>query len=256
MRVPHAARRSVDLAVVLVARDLRASYGTAALGLLWAPLTALVQVAVLSFLFLRVVPLDIPDYGAFVFTGIAIWQLLSGALVRSAEAFTENRDLVRRPGFPTVVLPLVTVGGATSAYLLSLPVLLGVLALTDRLRPSAALLPVVVLAAATVAAGPALVVASANARFRDVRHLVGAGVGVLFYLTPVFYDVGRIPERFRWVADANPLALVVRLHRQVLYEGRAPEAGLLAGCFAIGALGTAIGVATHRRAAAHLADDL
>lgn len=256
MRVAGAVRRSVDLAVVLVARDLRASYGTAALGLLWAPLTALVQVAVLSFLFLRVVPLDIPDYAAFLFSGIAMWQLLSGALVRSTEAFTENRDLVRRPGFPTAVLPLVTVGGATSAYLLSLPVLLGMLAVTDRLRPSAALLPVVILAAASVVAGPALVVASANARFRDVRHVVGAAVGVLFYLTPVFYDVQRIPERFRWIADANPLALVVRLHRQVLYEGTAPSAGLLAASFAVGVVGTSLGVAVHRRSAAHLADDL
>ncbi|HEU5085476.1 MAG TPA: ABC transporter permease [Acidimicrobiales bacterium] len=251
-----AARRSVDLAVVLVARDLRASYGTAALGLLWAPLTALVQVGVLSFLFLHVVPLDIPDYTAFVFCGVAAWQLLSGALVRSTEAFTDNRDLVRRPGFPTVVLPLVTVGTATSAYLLSLPVLLAVLVATDRLRASAALLPVVVAATAAVVAGPALVVASANARFRDVRHVVGAAVGVLFYLTPVFYDVADLPARFRWVAAANPLALVVRLHRQVLYEGRPPGAGLLAGCLAVGLAGTAVGLAVHHRAAAHLADEL
>jgi lipopolysaccharide transport system permease protein len=249
-------RRDVDLAVVLVRRDLRASYGSALLGLLWAPLTALVQVGVLSFLFLRVVPLDIPDYGAFVFSGVAMWQLLSGALVRSAEAFTENRDLVRRPGFPTVVLPLVTIGGATSAYVLGLPVLLGAVAATGRLHPSAALLPVVVVAGAVVVAGPALLVASANARFRDVRHVVGAAVGVLFYLTPVFYDVGRIPERFRWIADANPLALVVRLHREVLYDGSLPDPGRLAACFAFGLAGTAIGVAVHHRTAAHLADEL
>lgn len=250
------ARRTLDLAVVLVGRDLRASYGNAALGVLWAPATALVQVGVLSFLFLRVVPLDIPDYAVFVFTGVAMWQLLSGALVRSAEAFTENRDLVRRPGFPTPVLPVVTIGGALSAYLLGLPVLLAFLAASGRLRASALLVPVVAVVGALVVAGPAMVVATVNVRYRDVRHLVGAAVGILFYLTPVFYDVERIPERYRWVADANPLALAVRLHREVLYDGRLPDAGRLVACLAFGVVGIAAGALVHRRAAAHLPDDL
>ena len=110
-----AARRYSDLAVVLVGRDLRVSYGNAALGLLWAPLEALVQVAVLSFLFVRVVPLDIPDYVAFVFTGVTVWQLMSSSLVHGTEAFTGNRDLVRRPGFPTPLLPVHEAGARRQA---------------------------------------------------------------------------------------------------------------------------------------------
>lgn len=248
--------RLVDLVIVLVGRDVRSNYGNAALGMVWAPLTALVQVAVLSFLFLRVVPLEIPDYAVFVFTGVAMWQLLSGTLVRGAEAFTDNRDLVRRPGFPTVMLPIITIGGGVTAYLLSLPVLIAFVAASGRLRPSVLALPVVVAAGALVVAGPAFVAATVNVRYRDVRHLLGALVGVLFYLTPVFYDVDRIPQRFRWIADANPLALAVRLHRQVLYEGALPDPGHLAVCTAFGLLGTAAGLAVYGRFASHLPDDL
>lgn len=249
-------RRSVDLAAVLVGRDLRASYGRGALGLVWAPLTALVQVGVLSFLFLRVVPLDVPDYAVFAYCGVAVWQLLSGALVRSTDAYTGNRDLVRRPGFQPSVLPVVTIGGAACAYVLSLPVLLAFVAASGRLRPSALSLPVVVVAAALVVSGPAIVIATANVRFRDVRHLVGAAVGVLFYVTPVFYEVERIPDRHRWVADANPLALAVQLHREVLYDGRWPDLRRLLACAGFGLAGLAVAVAVQRRAAAHLADDL
>jgi lipopolysaccharide transport system permease protein len=254
--VSERSRRDADLVVVLIRRDLRVSYGRARLGLLWAPITALVQVAVLTFLFQRVVPLDIPDYAVFVFSGIAMWQLLSGAVQRSAEAFTGNRDLVRRPGFPDLLLPLVTVGGAIVGYLLALPVLVAALVATDRLRPSVLLLPAVVLVAALLVAGPAFAVATWNVRFHDVRHVVGATLGVLFYLTPVFYDVALVPGRFRWVVDGNPLALAVRLHRQVLYDGVAPDLGQMAVCAAVGAVGTAVGLAVHRRSAAHLADDL
>lgn len=250
------ARRAVDVTVVLVGRDLRASYGHALLGTLWAPIQALVQVGVLTFLFGRVVPLDLDDYPVFVFTGILMWQTVSGALTRGCNAFTENRDLVRRPGFPSGVLPIVSVGGAVATYALSLPVLFVFLAASGRLRPSALLLPVVAIAAAAVVSGPALALATWNVRFRDVRHLVGAVLGVAFYLTPVFYDVDRIPAELRWIADVNPFAVIVRLHRQILYEGVLPDLGLLGLAGAAAAIGLAIGAAAFRRAEPQLADDL
>lgn len=249
-------RHVTDLAVVLVRRDLRASYGHALLGLFWAPLAALVQVAVLSFLFVRVVPLALDDYAIFVFTGLAAWQLASASLTAGAEAFTANRDLVRRPGFPTEVLPVVSIGGALAGYVLSLPVLLLGLALFGRLRVNAVALPVVIAAEVLVLAGPAYLVATLNVRFRDVRHLVGLVLGVLFYLTPVFYEVDRIPDRYRWIADLNPLALVVRLHRQVLFDGAWPDLERLARCTVMGLAGTALGLAVFRRAESHLSDDL
>lgn len=246
----------VDLAVVLVSRDLRATYGHALLGMLWAPLAALVQVAVLSFLFTRVVPLEIDDYAVFVFTGVASWQLASTSLTMGAESFTANRDLVRRPGFPTGVLPVVSIGGALAGYVLSLPVLLVSLVLVGRLGMTALALPLVVAVEVLVLAGPAYVAATLNVRYRDVRQLVGVALGVVFYLTPVFYGVDRIPERHRWVADLNPLALVVRLHRQVLYDGAWPDLQRLALATMLGLAGTALGVAVFRRAESHLSDDL
>lgn len=249
-------RRVVDLAVVLVGRDLRVSYGHALLGLLWAPLSALVQVLVLGFVFVRVLPLGVDDYAVFVFTGVTVWQLALVALIGGAEAFTGNRDLVRRPGFPTAVLPLTTIGSALAGYALSLPVLLLAVALAGRLTVAAAALPVVLVAAVLVLTGPAFLVATLNVRFRDVRHLVGLLLGVLFYVTPVFYAAERIPERYRWVAELNPLALAVRLHRQVLYDGEWPDVSRLGRCTLLGLAGAAAGYAVFRRFESHLSDDL
>lgn len=246
----------VDLAVVLVLRDLRATYGHALLGVLWAPLAALVQVAVLTFLFTRVVPLEVDDYALFVFTGIAAWQLASIGLTAGTEAFTANRDLVRRPGFPTQVLPVAAIGGALAGYVLSLPVLLVGVAVAGRLNAAVVALPLVVAVELLVLAGPAYVAATLNVRFRDVRQLVGLGLGVLFYLTPVFYDIDQIPERYRWLADVNPLALVVRLHRQVLYDGSWPDPARLLLAAAMGSVALLAGRAVFRRAESHLADGL
>lgn len=253
-------RRSVvhalDLTVVLVGRELRVRYGSALLGVLWAPLTSLVQVAVLSFLFLRVVPLDVPDYPVFVFTGVMAWQLMLTSMLSGVESFTNNRDLVSRPGFPTGLLPLVSIVGALTTYTLSFPVLVVFLAATGRLHVTVLATPLVLVALVAVVIGPVLVTASLNVRFRDVHHIVATVLAVAFYLTPVFYDVDRIPESYRWIADANPLALAVRLHRQILYDGDLPDAQMLVACLAIGAAGLVAGQRVFTRAEPQLADDL
>lgn len=247
---------ALDLTVVLVGRELRVQYGNALLGVFWAPFASLVQVAVLSFLFLRVVPLDVPDYPVFVFTGVMAWQLMLTAMLSGVESFTNNRDLVSRPGFPVGLLPLVSIAGALTAYLLSFPVLIAFLAATGRLHATVLVTPFVLVALVAVVVGPVLVTASFNVRYRDVHHIVATVLGVLFYLTPVFYDVDRIPERFRWIVDVNPLALAVRLHRQILYDGDLPDARMYLACLAIGAVGLVAGRRVFERAEPQLADDL
>lgn len=249
-------RRLVDLAVVLVDRDLRISYGGAAFGLLWAPATVIVQVVVLAFVFDRVVPLDVDDYPAFLFAGVAAWHLLSSAISGSCEAFVSNRDLVRRPGFPDVVLPVVTVGRALASYALGLPLLLVVVGVSGRLGIEALALPLVLAIAALVIIGPAFVVAVLQVRHRDIVHLVRVGLGVLFYATPVFYAEERLPDRYAWIADVNPLAGVVTLHRQVLYDGSWPDPGRMASTLGFAVVGLAVAAFVYRRVAPDLADDL
>jgi lipopolysaccharide transport system permease protein len=254
--VPAERRRVLDLATVLVHRDLRLSYGGAAFGLLWAPATVLAQVAVLGFLFDRVVPLGIDDYLTFLLSGLLVWHLVSSALNGSTGAFTANRDLVRRPGFPDAVLPLVTVGRAAAGYALALPVLLVAVAVTGRLAVTALALPVILLATLVLLGGPAYVVAVLNVRHRDVDHLTRVLLGIAFYATPVFYPEERLPDGWAWLSDLNPFAAVVTLHRQVLYSGEWPSAGRLLALAAWAVAGLAVAGVVHRRSAWRLADDL
>lgn len=249
-------RQVVDLATVLVHRDLRLSYGGAVFGLLWAPATVLAQVAVLGVLFDRVVPLGIDDYVVFLLVGLLMWHLMSSALNGSASAFTANRDLVRRPGFPDAVLPLVTIGRAAAGYVLALPVVLVALAVSGRLDASVAALPVVLVATLLLLVGPGYVIGVLNVRHRDVDHLTRVVLGVVFYATPVFYPEERLPDGWGGVSDLNPLAAAVTLHRQVLYEGVWPDPVRLGVLLLWAAVGLVAAALVHRRSAWRLADDL
>jgi ABC-type polysaccharide/polyol phosphate export permease len=79
--------------------------------------------------------------------------------------------------------------------------------------------------------------------FRDVPNLVGVALMILFYLTPVFYPRDRVPERFRWVIDLNPVTTIIEAYRSLLLGAPGPGAWRLG---AVAAASVAIALVGHR----------
>jgi ABC-type polysaccharide/polyol phosphate export permease len=61
-----------------------------------------------------------------------------------------------------------------------------------------------------------------NVFYRDVQHLVGNVLTFLFFLCPIVYPPTAVPERFRFMLDMNPFALLTELYQMILIEGRLP----------------------------------
>lgn len=229
-----------DLIRELVVRDIRLRYSGSILGLGWSQLAALSQVGIMMFVFGRVVRLGIPHYPAFVLAGMGPWLWFVGSIGAAAASVVEGRDLVRRPGFPPAVLPLVAVGTALINFVLTIPVILLTVGLvTGTVPTTAALLPVLLVVQLMVMLGPAYLVAALNVFLRDTGHLVAIVLGLLFYATPVFYS--HVPARYQVILGLNPMAHVVSAYRQVLLFGSVPSWKALLAMTLGGAAGTWIG---------------
>lgn len=182
------------------------------------------QMLVFVFLFRRVLPLDIPDYPSFVFIGVLAWSWFQTALSLATGAITDNRDLIRRPGFPTAVLPLVTVTTHLIHFLLALPILLLFIALGGgRLTSTILTLPLVILLQFLLILGLGYLVATIHVTFRDTQHLLGVFLMLLFYLTPVFYDASIIPARYQLFYHLNPMFHLIAAYRTILIQGSLPD---------------------------------
>lgn len=249
-------RQRADLLVELVRRDLRLRYRRSILGVAWSQLAPLTLLAVLTFVFAHVVPLGIPNYAVYVYTGLLAWTWFSGALVGMTDSIVANPDLVRRPGFPVEVLPVGAVCAHLVFFVLALPVLAVPLALGPGLHPTVAAVPLVMAAQFLFLLGPGFVLAAANVTFRDVSHLVGVVLVPLFYATPVFYAPQQVPHRFRWAYELNPAHQLVAAYRAALVEGRWPDPAALAAVAAAGAVLALAGRAVFVRGAHRFAEDL
>jgi len=212
-----------DLLRELIGRDIKLRYKRSVLGILWSLINPLLQLLVLSLIFRIVLPLDIPNYNTFLFTGLLVWTWFQTSLYTATGTIVENRELIRRPGFPAGILPIVTVATNFIHFLLALPILL-IFLLFAGIPFNQAMLALPVLFAVQFLFTLSLVyfIATFHVRFRDTQYLLGIALLLGFYLSPVFYEASVIPQQYQLLYRLNPMVTLIEAYRSILIEGEYP----------------------------------
>ena len=250
------ARRLAQLTAHLAVREVTTRHRFTLLGWLWPLARQLAQFGVLLLVFTSVVDLGIEDYPAFLFTGLVVWTWFSSGLTDGATSLRDHRHLLFRPRCPAAVVPVAAVAVAFVDALMALPVLLLIVAVETGLDPSLLFLPVLAAIQLVLICGLAWLASAITVYLRDVAQLVVVGLLLLFYLTPVFYDAGRLPDDFGWAIELNPLTPLLGAYRDVLVEGQLPGAPALAGLIAGALAAAAVGLLVFQRLRPGFVDEL
>lgn len=245
-----------------VRRDFESRYAGSMLGLLWSLLQPAWQLLLFTFVFSTVLKISLlgertGNFGVFLFCGLMPWLALHEGLSRSATAIVDNASLVKKIQFPSEVLVLAMVLGAVLQQGINTVVFLAVLAALGELHLGGLWLLLVALPLqVALTLGLALLVATVNTFVRDVAQVLGMILTGWFYLTPVVYPLGQVPERWRWWLELNPLAGLVQLYRAAFLGGELPALGSLAPLLIAAPLALALGLGVFRGSKARFADEL
>ena len=245
-----------ELVAHLAAREVASLHRFTLLGWAWPLVRQLAQLGVLVIAFSHVLHLGVPHYAPFVFSGLIAWNWFSTGVVNGTSSLLDRRHLVFQPRFPLIALPLVAVAVPLIDLLLALPVLAVMVVASTGLHWSILFLPVLVAIQLTLMTGIAWLTAAATVYLRDVRHIVMVGVTMLFYFTPVFYDLARLPHHYRTLLHLNPMTTIVDGYHSIVLGGRLPDAGWLAGATLLSVLVAAAGAAFFTRVAPGFVDEL
>lgn len=218
------------LLLSLTQRELKARYRGSVLGFLWTFLNPTMQMIVYSLLFSVWMRQQIEHYTYFVFIGLLPWIWFSSSVGGGASAISDRRDLLTKVRFPAQVLPATVVATNLVNFALSLPLLLILGALFGR-YPSWHLVffPLVLFVQLWVTLALVYLFSAINVTFRDLQQILSNVLMMWFFVTPIFYRVESIPERFREVVLlANPMAVMVTSYQSIFYDHQAPAVGPLA----------------------------
>jgi lipopolysaccharide transport system permease protein len=228
--------RHPELVLHLVRRELSSAHRFTVLGWAWPLARQLAQLGVLVFVFSSVLDLGIPDFPVYVFSGLVAWNAFSTGLSAASTSLIDQRHLVFQPRLPAAVLPVVAVVVPFVDVLMAAPILLLMLILSGELHATAFLFPLVLAVQLVLMIGLAWLLAPASVYVRDVPNLVALGLMVLFYLTPVFYSLHRIPEQYEWLLQLNPMTTLLDLDRALLLGLPYPSVAHIIGTVALAAV--------------------
>ncbi|MBD1913102.1 MULTISPECIES: ABC transporter permease [unclassified Leptolyngbya] len=213
-----------DLLRSLVDREMKLMYKRSALGVAWTLISPLLQLLVFIFVFQVIIKIDIDQYSSYVFTGLLVWNWFQNCLFQATGIIINSRPLIRQPGFPIAILPVVVVTTGLVHFALALPVLVAFLLIDGvKLTPLVLLLPLLQLIQFALTVAFSYFLAALNVTFRDTQHTLGVLLQFLFYLTPIFYELDSIPNKYWYIYGLNPMVHVVTAYRQILIWGVQPD---------------------------------
>jgi ABC-2 type transport system permease protein len=239
-----------DLVRTLVMRELKVRYRRSAIGFLWTMLQPLLMMLVLQLVFSSIFRFDLPygNYAVYALTGILFWNFFNQSIVASMNSLKANANLLKKLPIPKAVFPLATViSGVINLVLALVPLVLILLVTGHPLTPALLFLPVSILLAALFTLGAGLLLSPLAVFFSDVVELVGVLLTLLMYLTPIFYPMEIVPERFRWIVRFNPVRSILEVFRDPIYQGEVPFLAHLAVATGITVAALAIGALAFRR---------
>ncbi len=216
----------------LAQRELKARYKRSVLGWLWSLINPAVTLGIYTVVFgiiLRgVAPTagngKFSSFALYLFCGLVVWNLFSGVINTSIGSFAGAGGLLTRTYFPPecpMVAGLVTV---LLQALIEGGILLAIMIVLLNISWTAIILVPIFALMACFAFGLGLVMGLMNIRFRDVQYLVGIGLQVVFYATPIVYPFEAAPGSVQTLLQANPITAYVNAIRQVTYALELPTA--------------------------------
>jgi ABC-type polysaccharide/polyol phosphate export permease len=227
----------------LVVRDLKARYRGSTLGLLWTLLNPLLHMAIYALVFSVYIRNEMERYPAFLLCGILPWTWLSSALFLGTTAIIEGGSMLKKVFFPPQVLPTVTVIATFINFLLSLPLLFGVLLLFGvTFGWSLLALPLIMSAQFALTLGLTLIISAISVRYRDIPPILGHMLMFWFFLTPILYPVSSVPERFRTLLSFNPATPFFVAYQEALMYNRLVPWEAFGAMVALGAGALLVGV--------------
>ncbi|MFA5632399.1 MAG: ABC transporter permease [Porticoccaceae bacterium] len=236
-----------------VRQDLVDKHAGSALGALWTVLLPLANILIFTLVFSRLMGARLEalgmdylgqySYSVYLITGLLAWNAFAATLTRITHVFHEKAGLITKVNVSLFALPLYIVVSEAIVYVISMVFFaLFLILIGFEWTLFWFWLPVIFAIQQLLAYSIGLLCAIFSVFLHDIKSLVGVGIQLWFWLTPIVYVIDILPPRWQTVFMFNPLVHSMDALRDALILGRTPDLmalGLLAG-FSLALLGVAL----------------
>ncbi|HUF46494.1 MAG TPA: ABC transporter permease [Vicinamibacterales bacterium] len=248
-RMPGPNREALlGLAWTLVRTDFKVRYHGTIGGFVWALLKPLAMFALLLGVFSFVFGAD-PDYRLNLIIGLFLYEFFGDATKTGLASLATRGFLLTRAKCPAWILVLTSLANAVLTLAVFSVIIVIFLVASGRPPSLVALVQYAAYTGAfiVIVAGFSLAASVVFLRYRDLNQVWDVAAHAGFFLAPVVYPLGILPEWLHAYLYIWPPTPVIEFARAVLVRGDVPT--LTAHLYLVGAAVLSLGVGTlvHRR---------
>ncbi|UOE41381.1 ABC transporter permease [Chryseobacterium suipulveris] len=201
-----------DLVYMFVMRDFVSSFKQTILGPVWFFINPILTTIVFVVVFGKIAGLSTDGLPQILFylSGVTLWNYFSTSLTSASSVFTANAGIFGKVYFPRLVMPITIV--VSNLMRFGVQFLLFLLAwafylFKGAIQPNVWLLatPFLVILMAAFAMGVGMIFSALTTKYRDLQMLLGFGVSLFMYATPVIYPLSALSGIWKKLAFYNPL---------------------------------------------------
>jgi len=234
----------LELITVLAGREIKARYKQSVLGYAWVILNPLLQMLVMAFVFSQIMrfnTISVP-YTIFLYCGLLPWNLFANSLSSSTNALVSNAPLLSKIYFPREIFVISTIIAKIIDFFLASTIFVAFLIFYQHPVTSNLLWVIpIFLIQQLFTYGVSLILSALNLFYRDIQYVLNLLILIWMYLTPVIYPTEIFPERYRFIFQLNPMAVIINAYRQTILGGGSPNLTSLGIALAVSLIITILG---------------
>ena len=245
-----------DLVFLFTKRRFQLTYKQTILGPAWIFINPFLTSIVFTFLFGKVAGMSTDGVPQFLFylSSNAIWSFFSASLTNNATTFTSNSGLFGKVYFPRLTVPISNVLSSAINFFVQMIMVMLVLVyylIKGKVSPNWTawlLIPFVLLVLGAMGLGLGIIISSLTTKYRDLSILVGFGVTLWMYATPIVYPISQLGDGIiKKILYINPVTAPVELFRYAVLGKGMVSLPLLAVSLAFTTIVLLIGILVFNR---------
>lgn len=221
-----------DLVFLFVKRDFVSKYKQTILGPLWAVIQPLLTTVVFTVIFGNLAGLTTADsvqaatVPSFLFymAGTILWSYFSSVVNATSNTFISNSHIMGKVYFPRLAVPvstalsnMISLGIQLAMFLIFYLFCIATGKATVTWSPLMLLVPLVIIQLMLLSMSFGVIISSLTTKYRDLAMLVGFGLQLWQYATPVAYGLALIPEKWLILYLLNPVTPAVLTFRYAFF---------------------------------------
>jgi ABC-type polysaccharide/polyol phosphate export permease len=250
-------------------REIKGKYKGSLLGSTWSLINPLATLAIYSLVFGFIIRFPTPVAGngelksftVYLFSALVVWNFFQSVTASGMGALVSAGPLLRKIYFPPFAPVLGSAGAVLNQTAIEFGLLFVVFLVLGNISWTFLLVPVLLTMLAAFCLGLGLVLAIANARYRDVSYIVSVLMSLLFYMSPIIYPISLVTDLYDehpWLRlyEYNPMTAFIEAFRDVLWHLEVPSLGHMAYLLVLSTVVLAAGWTFFQRKSADVSEEL